>query len=178
MFHFDHRTNQCEIEFQRIIHLLNIANQLPNAFIDTKKVTKSHISTTNTPTWIDVLEGQLANEFKIRLKHGRPIGLKDITPRKRRTQRRIDTPEEVYDEQEALVEAYIEQNAFEEVRNKEIALKEVQVPENYEISINYVHNREKWDQNKVVINNIFSFQAALDIIRNDEDLKPQNVEEC
>ena len=51
------------------------------------------------------------------------------------------------------------------------------MPENHEISINYVHNREKWDRNKVIINNIFTFQMALDIIRNDEDPKPQNVEE-
>ena len=88
---------------------------------------------------------------------------------------RIDTPEEVHDkkkvpveafdkqkapieafsEQEAFVEAYIEQKTFEEVQNKELAIKEAQVLENFEISINYVHNREKWDQNKVIINNIF-----------------------
>ena len=41
-----------------------------------------------------------------------------------------------------------------------------------------MHNREKWDRNKVVINNIFVCQLTLDIIRNDEDPKPQNVEEC
>ena len=52
------------------------------------------------------------------------------------------------------------------------------MPENYVILINYVHNREKWDRNKVVINNIFAFQVALDIIRNDEDSKPQNVKKC
>ena len=41
-----------------------------------------------------------------------------------------------------------------------------------------MHNREKWDRNKVVINNIFASKVVLDIIRNDEDPKPQNVEEC
>ena len=85
---------------------------------------------------------------------------------------------EAFGEQEALVEAYIEQKTHEEVQNKELALKEAQTPENFEISINYVHNREKLDRNKVIINNIFAFQIALDIIRNDENLKPQNVEEC
>ena len=54
MFHFDPHTNQYELGVQRIIHLQNLANQLPDAFIDTKKVTKSHILTTNTPTRIDV----------------------------------------------------------------------------------------------------------------------------
>ena len=76
MYHFDHRTNQCELEVQRIIHLQNLANQLLDAFIDTKKVTKSYISATNTPTWIDVPKGQLANESKIHLKRDKPIGLK------------------------------------------------------------------------------------------------------
>ena len=94
MSYFDNCTNQCELEVQRIIHLQNLANQLPYGFIDTKKVTKSHISTTNTPARIDVPEGQLANEFKIRLKCGRPISSKHITHGKRITQMGIDTPEE------------------------------------------------------------------------------------
>ena len=29
-----------------------------------------------------------------------------------------------------------------------------------------------------MFNNIFAFQVALDIIRNDEDPEPQNVKEC
>ena len=97
------------------------------------------------------------------MKRGRPINSKDITPRNRITQMRIDTPEEVHDKQKALVkaydkrkafeevyseqeaptEAYIEQETFEEVRDKETTDEEAQVLENYEISINYVHNREK-----------------------------------
>ena len=70
MSHFDHRTNQCELEFQRIIHLQNLTNQLPYAFIDIKKVTKSHFQAMNTLAKIDVPEGQLENESKIRLKRG------------------------------------------------------------------------------------------------------------
>ena len=80
-----------------IIHLHNLENQLPYAFFDAKKVTKSHILATNAPTQINVPEGQLANESKIRLKRGRPIGSNDITPQKKRIQMRIDTPEEVHD---------------------------------------------------------------------------------
>ena len=37
---------------------------------------------------------------------------------------------------------------------------------------------EKWDQNNIIINNIFTFQVASDIIRNDENPEPWNVEEC
>ena len=78
MSHFDPRTNQYELEVQRIIHSQNLANQLPYAFIDTKKVTKSYIQATNAPPWIDVPKGQLANESQICLKHGRPIRSKDL----------------------------------------------------------------------------------------------------
>ena len=62
MSHFDPHTNQYELEAQRIIHLQNLANQLQYAFIDTKKVTKSHISAANAQARIDVPEGQLVNE--------------------------------------------------------------------------------------------------------------------
>ena len=79
MSHFDPCTNQCELEVQMIIHFQNLANQLPNAFIDTKKVIKPHIPTSNAPAWIDVPEKQLVNESQIRLKRGRPISSKDLT---------------------------------------------------------------------------------------------------
>ena len=59
-----------------------------------------------------------------------------------------------------------------------MALEEARVPKNSGISISYVHKEDKWDRNNIVINNIFAFQVALDIIRNDEDPKPQNVKEC
>ena len=57
MTHLDPRTNQCKLEVQRIIHLQNLANPLPDAFIDTKKVTKSHIPAANTSAHIDVPVG-------------------------------------------------------------------------------------------------------------------------
>ena len=43
-----------------IIHLQNIANQLPDAFVDTKKVTKSHIPAANVPARVDITKGQKA----------------------------------------------------------------------------------------------------------------------
>ena len=95
MTHLDPRTNKCKLEVQRIIHLQNLANQLVDAFIDTKKVIKSHIPTAYVLAWIDVPIGQLTNEFKILLKHGRPVGSKDVTPWKRRTQEKLGTLEEV-----------------------------------------------------------------------------------
>ena len=49
MYHFDPCINQCELEFQMIIHLENLANQLLDGFTVTNKVIKSHISIENTP---------------------------------------------------------------------------------------------------------------------------------
>ena len=60
----------------------------------------------------------------------------------------------------------------EEIQNEQIAPEEVQVPENNEISISYVHRGEKWDRNNFDVNNIFAFQVALDIIQNDDDPEP------
>ena len=112
------------------------------------------------------------------MKRGRPIGSKDIASWKWRTKAKQNALIEEHDEQRTPVEAHIEQQTPEEVKNEQTSSEEVKVLENFEISINYVHNREKWDQNKVIINNIFAFQMALDIIRNDENLELQNVEEC
>jgi hypothetical protein len=56
--HLDPPTNQCELEVQRIIQLQSIANQLPDAFIDNKKIIKSHIPAANTPVKIEVPVGQ------------------------------------------------------------------------------------------------------------------------
>ena len=77
---FDPRTNQCELEVQRIIHLHNLGNLLSDAFVDAKKVKKSHIPTVNALAWIEIPEEQKANEYKTCLKRGRPIGSKDIAP--------------------------------------------------------------------------------------------------
>ena len=59
--HLNPLTIQCELEVRNIIHLQSIVNMLPDAFIDNKKVTKSHILAMNTLVKINVPEGQLTN---------------------------------------------------------------------------------------------------------------------
>ena len=87
-----------------------------------KKVTRSHILATNAPARINVPKGQLVNESKICLKHKRPISSKDITPRKRITQMRVDTPKKLHDKQKASVEAFDKQKAPEVVYDEQEAL--------------------------------------------------------
>ena len=48
--HFDPRSPVCEQEVQKIIHLQNIENQMPDAFTDSKRITKSHIPEVNVST--------------------------------------------------------------------------------------------------------------------------------
>ena len=40
LLHLDHRTKQSELEVQRILHLQDLADQLPDAFTDPNKVIK------------------------------------------------------------------------------------------------------------------------------------------
>ena len=86
MSHYDPRTNQCELEIQKIIHLQEVATRLPDAFTNVKTVTKSHIPAVNVPSKIKFSDEEnksiLANESKAHQKRGRPIGSKDRTPRK------------------------------------------------------------------------------------------------
>ena len=93
---------------QKIVHLQAIENQLPDAFTDTKRVTKSYIPAANAPARIEIpkikSENKDTHESKTRQKRGRPIGSKDKNPQKRKG---VDNH---FD---------IEENIPEEIENKE-----------------------------------------------------------
>ncbi|RVW60155.1 hypothetical protein CK203_092317 [Vitis vinifera] len=133
-------------EVQRIVHLQGLANQLPDAFTDIKKVTKSHVLAVNAPARIDVPKGQLenviANESKTRLKRG-------------------SNDETQLDKQLAPEEAQIDQIPVSRIE---------------EISMS--HTGETKDRSDIIIDNIFAFQVAMDIMRNDEYQEPQTMNEC
>ena len=175
--HLDPCTKQSELEVQKIIHLQGLVNQLPETFIDSIKVTKSHIPAVYISARIEIptgkLQSNMSNEPKPRLKRGRPIGSKDTIPRKRKSAISM-TPEEhttvkpQVDEQVTPLEAPV----------KELSLNDVPVHNNEEIFINHIHEGRIWDRNTTHINDAFSFQVAMDIIKNDEDQEPQYVNEC
>ena len=85
-----------------------------------------------------------------------------------RTQEKFDTLKEAIkmtnqfkiDKSIAPKEAHIEQEALKGAHIEWEALEEAQVPENCEILISYVYTGEKWYQNNIIINNIFTFQVA------------------
>ncbi|KAM1192008.1 hypothetical protein ACFX2G_012631 [Malus domestica] len=80
-----------------IVHLQSMANQMPDAFNDASKVTKSHILAANAPARIDVPVGQnkvAANDSSgARLKRGRPLGSKDSAPSKRKMRAQLNLNE-------------------------------------------------------------------------------------
>ncbi|KAL2231249.1 UNVERIFIED_CONTAM: hypothetical protein Sindi_1719300, partial [Sesamum indicum] len=82
------RTNDSELEVQQIIHLQSVANKLPDAFIDIKRVTKSHIPAKNVPARLEIPEAILTqskiSESQIRRKRGGPLGSKDANPRNKK----------------------------------------------------------------------------------------------
>ena len=85
------------------MHLQAIANQLPDAFTDIKRMTKSYIPAANAPARIEILEIKSENkdthESKTRQKRGRPVGSKDKNPRKRKgVDNHIDSKENIPEE--------------------------------------------------------------------------------
>ncbi|GJV65003.1 putative RNA-directed DNA polymerase [Tanacetum coccineum] len=85
------------------MHLQEIANQLPDAFTDIKRVTKSHIRAANAPTRVEIPNKQagdnIAQESQKRLKRGRPISSKEKNPRKRKgTEKNFDHDENARNE--------------------------------------------------------------------------------
>ncbi|KAI3716045.1 hypothetical protein L6452_23090 [Arctium lappa] len=168
--HLDPRTKQCELEVQKIIHLQGLANQLPDAFTDPKKLTKSHVPAANAPVKIDIPKGQdnLSKESRARQKRGRPIGSKDKNPRKKRGANSQDGQNEVRETPEDSPEETLDMMVPEEP----------QVPENEEISINYIMSRKVWNRNKTDVDDIFAYNIALNVIENEEDQEPKYVNEC
>lgn len=96
------------------MHLQAIVNQLPDAFTDTKRVTKSYIPAANAPACIEIPEikpeDKDTHESKTRQKRGRPISSKDKNPRKRK-----------------VVDNHIdnEENIPEKIENKENEIKNI-----------------------------------------------------
>ncbi|CAM8902209.1 unnamed protein product [Rhodiola kirilowii] len=159
LMHLDPYTKDCERQVEKILHLQEIANRLPDAFTDTKRVTKSHIPAVNAPVQIEIpkekSENKVNHEIKTRPKRGRPPGSKNKNPCKIiATDRRDDS-----------------------VMEEQIPV-ELQDQENQEISINYASTGIIWNRNED-IDDIFSYNMATDIMNeNNGDPEPRSITDC
>jgi hypothetical protein len=157
--------------------LQRIANELSDAFTNKKIVTKSHISVLNAPAWIDIPP----TEVTMQRKCGRPIGFKDKNPRNRKKQNNAVgvTPAEVTDkipkEIVSKIPEEIGSRTPEEIVDK--VPEETQAPNDYEISINYVQNGIIQNQNKIRVDEIFTYAIAIEVI-NEEDYVLKTPKEC
>ena len=64
---------------------------------------------------------------------------------------------------------------------KQLAPKEAQIDQilvyrTEEISMS--HTEGTRNHNDIIIDNIFAFQVAMDVMRNDKDQEPQTMDEC
>ena len=66
--------------------------------------------------------------------------------------------------------------ALDESISKENQVHEIR--ENEEISINYVVTGEQWNQNEIIVDDIFAYRIAQNVINENEDLEPMCMEEC
>ena len=142
---------------------------MPDAFTDSKRITKSHIPAVNVPIRINVPKGPctsvIASESQIRLKRGRPLGSKDKNPRKRSIKN--DTTKESHEEIQDLINPDIPE---------EISEPETQV--NEKLSISSTGDEISLDRSKIIVENVFAYDVALNIMKGNEDLEPLSVEEC
>ncbi|KAL0368450.1 UNVERIFIED_CONTAM: Retrovirus-related Pol polyprotein from transposon TNT 1-94 [Sesamum calycinum] len=114
-------------------------------------------------------QAKIANEPKTRLKQGRPIGSKNKNPRKRKG---------AIDQDGQIKDTTLEESPG---INNVLVLEETQVleiHENEEISINYALNGICWNRNEVIVDDIFVYNVALNVIHNNEDHEPKSIQEC
>ncbi|KAL0293189.1 UNVERIFIED_CONTAM: hypothetical protein Sradi_6952000 [Sesamum radiatum] len=176
MSFMDPRTNDSELEVQRIIHLQNVANRLPDALTDTKNITKSHIPAENVPAQLEVPEAILtqlkASESKIRWKHGRPLGSKDANPRKRK--KHIVS---INHDANATSNDVSEDKIPEVILSGDSKRNEQSLDDSYKMSINYAHNSLGWYRKEIEMIDIFFYSIAAEIMDEDKN-DPQTMEEC
>ena len=76
-----------------------------------------------------------------------------------------------------IIMVEISQDETQVITHDEIS-EEVQTSENNEISMNYVSTRKLWNRNNIVIDNIFAYNVAIEIMQQDEDFEPKSIHEC
>ncbi|KAL0392656.1 UNVERIFIED_CONTAM: hypothetical protein Sradi_2488400 [Sesamum radiatum] len=176
MSFLDLRTNDSELEVQRIIHLQSVANRLPDAFIDTKKVTKSHIPAENVPAHLEVPEATLTQpkvyESQICRKRGKPLGSKDANPQKRK--KHIVS---INHDANVTSNNVSEDKIPKVVLSKDSERDEQDLEDSYEMSINYAHNSLGWYRKEIEMNDIFAYSVAVEIM-DEDDNDPQTIKEC
>jgi hypothetical protein len=179
----DPRTTESELQVQRIIHLQNAANNLPDSFTVSKSVTKSHIPARNVPERIEV------PNKTIRLPSSEESGRSTENPRKRKRKQRKESSNTVNETQPQVerhqvdlldplptstVHSISDDGTLEHPDAIVLGNTEPSIGVN-ENSINYVDSGESYDR-KTTIVDIYFASSVAETIQNDPD--PKSMVEC
>ena len=144
---------------------------MPDTFTDLKRITKTHNLAENVLIQIDVPIGSstsvIANESKTHLKRGRPLGSKDQNPRKKKIKCQDDTMKESHMEVQNLNKSDIHER-----------INELETQGNNELSINLKDVETNMNRSEIVVDYVFAYNVATNIMQYNEDHKPQSVIEC
>ena len=97
------------------------------------------------------------------------MGSKDKNPRKRKGAKN----------QDGQIEEIIIQEKSPE-GNEDMTQEETKVPNSSEdeISLNYAMSGKIWNRDKVIIDDAFAYNLALEVMDKNEDQEPHSIEEC
>jgi hypothetical protein len=184
----DPHTKETELEVQRIIHLQNLANNLPDAFTDIRGVSKSHIPAASAPERVEI---PLQGMDSTRTPHPRKRGRKpdDSVSAKRGCLHQQVTEENAtrfLSDVPAVTHLESERPSANVRTNKSTRTSEQPVSNNFgnhnkpddsveEIAINYVETGELYNRKTTIVDTDFVSMIAVVI---DEDPEPKSMAEC
>ena len=187
----DPRTQESELQVQKIINLQNIANNLPDAFTDYKGVTKSYHPARNVPERIEVPNKtiQLPPSKPVLGKRGRSKAInQDVAPKRQRKQDNKNSKSVNVTQQQVVRHQVNKQNSHP--TSTVHSIPDVGTSEHpdaivlgnnepsrgvQEISINYIDSGESYDR-KTTIVDIYFAKTIAEIIQTDPD--PKTMAEC
>jgi len=158
LLHLDPYNKSWEENVKKIVHLQDLANQLPDSSTDLKKVTKSHVPAVNVPARIEISKlNDVASTSKARLKRGRPMSSKDKNLRKRKGTKKVNIIEsdleKILDNDKSENEKCALEKAQDDVN--EIIDNETENKNDLEISINYVNTGNLWSRKDKILMKYF-----------------------
>ena len=184
----DPRTIETKLEVQRIIHLQNLANNLPDAFTDIREVSKSHIPTENAPERVEIpLQGMDSTRTSHPRKRGRKLD-DSVLAKRGRLHQQVTEENATRFLLDVLAVTYLEgeRPSANVHTNKSTRTLEQPVSNNLgnheepddsveEITINYVVTGELYNQKTTIVNTDFVSTIAIAIT---EDPEPKSMAEC
>ena len=157
---------------------------MPDAFSDIAKVTRSHIPAANVPPRLEIpntgygaitgvtttLSGGVVEAVGPQRKRGRPLGSMDSRPRKKVSLTQpdpfiINTGNPSHE----IISDYVHESILGDASMIE------PISNNKEISMNYACMLETLERTSIIIDNVFAYSVAQEIIEHD-DIEPRSVE--